>query len=338
MSDLPDLDPLRRQLADAIVRDDAAAVRALVTSHPVLLHEPARDNWGPPMSYAANLGRSAIVEMLGALGAPDRQHAFDRACLQGQIETARALHAAGARPGADAILGPCETLQAEGLRYLVSLGAPVPAGAVAAVLQTYTRRPAGKHACLALLGPLPDTPPLALHQGRLDLLEAHLRRDPGLLGRHFAHAEIWPPSLGCDADESLALHGTPLAGAGLLHMAIDYGEEEIVRWLLAEGADPNLAADVDAEGFGGHTPLFSALVTQMAWFGATDELARLLLARGARVDVRASLRKHLRFVEAEGWHERRDVTAREWAEGFPDKRWVNDAALRRVVETCDAET
>src|SRR3954466_1326079 len=48
-------------LTDAIWRDDVSAVRDLVTKNPSLLHEQARGtkngNWGPPLSYAANLGR-----------------------------------------------------------------------------------------------------------------------------------------------------------------------------------------------------------------------------------------------------------------------------------------
>src|SRR5438034_218528 len=55
------------KLIDAIWRDDVDAVRALLVKHPNLLHEHAtiRDsNWGPPMSYAANLGRNEIIRVL----------------------------------------------------------------------------------------------------------------------------------------------------------------------------------------------------------------------------------------------------------------------------------
>src|SRR6476620_6930141 len=52
------------RIVDAIWRDDVGAVRTLVTKHPNLLNEMARAvkgcNWGPPMSYAANLGRNEI--------------------------------------------------------------------------------------------------------------------------------------------------------------------------------------------------------------------------------------------------------------------------------------
>src|SRR5262245_49308476 len=83
------------RIVDAIWRDDVRAVRTLVTKHPNLLHEMARGtascNWGPPMSYAANLGRDEIIKMLHGLGAKDLKHALARALLQGQIETAQLL-------------------------------------------------------------------------------------------------------------------------------------------------------------------------------------------------------------------------------------------------------
>ena len=48
----------------AIWRDDLEAVRELIVKHPNLLHESAgirNNNWGPPMSYAANLGREVLL-------------------------------------------------------------------------------------------------------------------------------------------------------------------------------------------------------------------------------------------------------------------------------------
>jgi hypothetical protein len=191
------------RMTDAIWRGDVEAVRTLVLKDPRLLHESARgladSNWGPPMSYAANLGQDAIIQMLHGLGAADLQHAFDRACLQGQIETARRLYAMGARPLAGCVMGPCENLNAAGLALLFELGADLSdehgdrLAPVALLLQTYSRYPRGKHECLELVEQrgveLPDTPVTALHRGRVDLLEAHLRRDPGLLSRTFSHAE-----------------------------------------------------------------------------------------------------------------------------------------------------
>src|SRR5262245_58400913 len=114
------------RMTDAICRDDVDAVRDLVVTHPYLLHEDARGvkgNWGPPMSYAANLGRDRIILMLREKGAEDVQFAFDRACLQGEIDTARMLIEMGAAPARDSVMGPCETQNAEGLELLFELGA-----------------------------------------------------------------------------------------------------------------------------------------------------------------------------------------------------------------------
>lgn len=335
------------KLTDAIWRDDAEAVRKLIARHPVLLHEDARGvpgNWGPPMSYAANLGRTRIVSMLRELGAQDLQHAFDRACLQGKLDAARRLYDLGARPARDSVMGPCETQCGPGLAYLLDLGAELSdehgnaLAPVALVLQTYCRDPEGKHQCLELFARhgirLPDTPPVALHRGRIDLLETHLRRDPQLLSRTFAHQDIYPSQLGCAADESLALHGTPLAGASLLHMCVDYDELEIARWLIDCGMDVNIRADTDAHGFGGHTPLFGCVVSQPYRVGLRrdDAFARLLLDHGADPNVCASLRKRLRFVADESMHEYHEVTALEWGQQFHDQSWVNQPAMRLIAE------
>jgi len=166
---------------------------------------------------------------------------------------------------------------------------------------------------------LPDTPPMAVHRGRIDLLERQLQRDPQLLTRPFPHEEIYPPELGCSADHSYALHGTPLAGTTLLHLCVDFDEIEIARWLIERGADVNAKAAIDAEGFGGHTPLFGCVVSQAYLCGWQKDaaFARLLLDHGADPNARASLRKQLRFVPDESVHEYRDVTPLAWGRALP---------------------
>ncbi len=339
------------QMTEAIWRGDVAGVRQLVLKNPKLLQEAARglaDNWGPPMSYAANVGQDAIIEMLREMGSTDVQYAFDRACLQGQLETARRLHAMGARPLPGCVMGPCETLNADGLEFLIELGAALAdehgdrLAPVGLLLQTYCRGPEGKHRCLELVAKhgieLPDTPPMAMHRGRIDLLEAHLKRDPQMLRRTFSHEEIYPPSLGCSVDPSFALHGTPLAGTTLLHMCVDFDEVEMARWLIAQGADVNARAEIDADGFGGHTPLFGCVVSQafLCRLQQDAEFARMLLDHGADPNVRASLRKRLRFVPDESVHEYRDVTPLSWGEHFhgpgsPGHTWVSRPAMALIA-------
>jgi len=68
-------------------------------------------------------------------------------------------------------------------------------------LSTYSRNPREKHEILRLLEAscqFPDTPAMALHRGRIDLLEAHLARDPGMLSRPMPQAELFPAACGAD--------------------------------------------------------------------------------------------------------------------------------------------
>ncbi|MCI0746778.1 MAG: ankyrin repeat domain-containing protein [Verrucomicrobia subdivision 3 bacterium] len=321
---------------DAAVRanDRDAAVR-LIQMQPQMLHVPVvSGNWGPPMSHAANLGRLEIIKAMAALGARDFQHAFDRATLQGRIECARWLLEHGAKVSPGAIMGACETLNADGFRLLAELNAPFTdksgdrLAPLAMVLETYGRNPKGKHEILEIFAQrgygLPDTPMLAFHRGDVSQLEKHLRRDPQLIERRFTLREIYPPQCGCATDDRSGMHWTPIQGTTLLHLAIDFREQEIFEWLLAHDADVNARATIDSDGFGGHTPLFNAVLN-----GPWPEAAttRRLLERGAAKDARASLRKFLDWTENPRWHKARDVTAAEWARGFPEQGWVNTEAL-----------
>ena len=282
--------------------------------------------------------------MLREQGADDVQFAFGRACLQGKLETARHLYEMGARPTPGFVMGPCETLSGTGLEFLLELGAEIAdqhgdkLAPIGLILETYSRNPEGKHHCLELLTArgvgIPDTPVMAIHRGRLDLLQNHLRRDSGLLERTFSHKDIFPRDLGCHEDKSLALHGTPLDGATLMHIAVDYDEMEILEWWPKRGADPNVPAATDAKGFGGHTPLFGCVVSQPHRCGRQQDAsaAKLLLKQGADPSARANLRKRLRFVDDETLHEYRAVTPVSWGAQFHDQAWVSQPALTAIAE------
>src|SRR5688572_15615029 len=183
-------------LQEAIRNDDREGVVRLLRGHPNMLHVPLwSGNWGPPMSHAANLGRLEIIKAIAGLGARDFQHAFDRALLQGKLETARWLHANGAKLAPGLAMGVCETLNADGLNFLVELGAPLTdakgdrMAPLALVLETYGRNPKGKHAVLKIFAKqgyaMPDTPMTAFHRGDVARLREFLRRDRELMGRTF---------------------------------------------------------------------------------------------------------------------------------------------------------
>ncbi|HEX7977076.1 MAG TPA: ankyrin repeat domain-containing protein [Gemmatimonadaceae bacterium] len=347
-------------LVDAIWRDDLPRVRALVTAQPEIIHESALvrpSDWGPPLTYAANLGRDQIIRLLYDLGARDLRSALDRAALQSRIGTAQMLYELMGRPPIPdgALGGPAYTLSDQGTALLLALGARVNddegrrLAPVDVVLETDSRKPAAKHAILEMYVAhgleLPDTAPMAVHRGRIDLLERQLERDPALLRRQFTHEEIYPPELGCH-DDVLATHGTPLAGATLLHMCMDYGELEMARWLLDRGMDVDAPAAVDEDGFGGHTALFATVVSQMNFWmnygvGGPKEApyAQLLLDHGADPNARASLRKQLHPGYGEDMlREYRDVTPLSWGARFHNKLFVSEPAMRLIAERGGVET
>ena len=341
------------QLADAIWRDDLETVRALITGNPALIHEDVLirtdSNWGPPMTYAANLGRDRIIRFLHERGARDFESAAGRAALQGKVGTVHLIHELGGRPPLEklSLAGPAYTLSVEGTAVLLALGARVvgPKGvdhnAMEHLLGTDSRNPAAKHRILEMyvdhgFEP-PDTPVMALHRGRLDLLEAHLARDPDLLARTFDIADVFPLAPACAPDPYTA-QGTPVHGTTLLHIAAYFDELEIAGWLLDRGMDPNARAAIDGNGFGGYTALFSTVVSQRNFWvnygkGQPDEarFTRLLLDRGADPSVRASLRARLEEGHGGGpLREYRDVTPLGWGERYDAKIFVSRESLRLI--------
>lgn len=344
------------QLTDAIWRDDIETVRDLITRNPSLISESTlirESNWGPPMSYAANLGRDEMIKMLHTMGATDHMRALDRAVLQSKISTAKLLHQmiGSPIPPPDALGGPAYTLSASGTELMLEMGVKIVDengkrfAPVDVVLETDSRNPEAKHGILELYVQhgleLPDTPVMALHRGRIDLLEKHLRLDPGLLTRTFSHEEIYPPEMGCH-DEVNATQGTPLKGTTLLHLCADYDELEIAEWLIEHGANVNTRAAIDEDGFGGHTALFGTIVSQPNFWMNYQGLAQvapftqLLLDHGADPAIRASLRKKLHpgygpKYDVDKTYEYRDVTALEWGREFHAKVFVSVPAMELIA-------
>jgi hypothetical protein len=343
------------QLADAIWRDDADTVGALVTRNPALIHEHVLirtdSGWGPPMTYAANLGRDRIIRLLHGHGAKDLESAAGRAALQGKTATVHMIYDLAGRPPLDklSLAGPAYTLSVEGTAVLFALGARL-AGAegmdrntMEHLLGTDSRNPPAKHRILEMyvehgFEP-PDTPVMARHRGRIDLLEAHLARDPDLLTRTFDIADIFPLAPAC-ARAPYTAQGTPVHGTTLLHIAAYFDELEIAEWLLDRGMSPDVPAAIDVDGFGGYTPVFSTVVSQRNFWvnygkGQPDDarFTRLLLDRGAHVNVRASIQARLEEGHGGGpLRDYRDVTPLGWGEQYHAKIFVSRESLR-LIET-----
>lgn len=343
------------RLADAIWRDDADTVSALIKGNPSLLHEDVLirtdSNWGPPMTYAANLGRDRIIRLLHGHGARDLEPAAGRAALQGHADTVRLIYDLAGRPSLETLTlaGPAYTLSVEGTAVLFTLGVRlagpdgVDSNTMEHLLGTDSRNPPAKHRILEMyvehgFEP-PDTPVMALHRGRIDLLETHLTRDPNLLTRTFDITEVFPLAPAC-AREPYTAQGTPVHGTTLLHIAAYFDELEIGNWLLDRGMDPDTRSAIDADGFGGYSALFSTVVSQRNFWvnygkGQPDEarFTRLLLDRGAAPNIRASLRARLEEGHGGGpLHEYRDATPLSWGERFHAQIFVSRESLRLIEE------
>ena len=349
------------ELANAIWADDIEKVRQLVTRNSRLILDEVLirkdSNWGPPMTYAANVGRDRIIRLLHDMGASDHRSAIGRAVLQGKIATARMLHAmlGSPEPPEHALGGPAYTLSAEGTALVFELGKPkmyddngILRAPVETVIQTDARKPEAKHLILAMYEKYgvryPDTPVWALHRGRIDLLEEHLARDPGMLNRTWTHRDIYPEEMLCK-DPIDATVGTPLDGTTLLHMAIEYDEMEIARWLIAKGADVNARARVGQSGFGGYTPLFNTVVSQPNfWMNYRNRgpyvapFTELLLEHGADPNVRASIWKRLHPGHGDTTrHDYRDVTALSWGRQFHARIFVSEPAMKLIQQAGGVE-
>jgi hypothetical protein len=343
------------RLAEAIWRDDAEAVRELITQNRSLIREDVLirtdSNWGPPMTYAANLGRDGIIRLLHSHGATDLESAAGRAALQGHADTVRMIWDLAGRPSPETmgwgLAGPAYTLSVEGTAVLFALGVRVDGrhgvdtNAIEHLLGTDSRNPPAKHRILEMwiehgFKP-PDTPVMALHRGRTDLLEAHLARDPDLLTRTFDIVDVYPQAPACSREPYTA-QGTPVHGTTLLHLAAYFDELEIAEWLLDRGMDPDARAAISADGFGGYTALFSTVVSQHNFWvnygkGRPDDarFTQMLLDRGADPNVRASLRAGLEQGHGGGpTRVYRDLTPLGWGEQYHGRIFVSRESLRLI--------
>jgi ankyrin repeat protein len=237
------------------------------------------------------------------------------------------------------VMFPLEEFDPPRLKWLLDHGADLHKAAdyccpVGMLTCIYMRRPKDKAECLEIVGaagfPLLDTPVMALHRSRLDLLQEHLDRDPSLLGRHFTYNEVFVNHDGSPGD---AYPATPVTGGTLLHLALEFDDIDVARWLIERGADVNARAAIGAEGFQGHTPLFHTVVNLASGMGLHDDSkARLLLDHGADPNARATFPQEDQThgkAPTDAFH---DFTPVGYARRYSDRRCVNAPAIAAIIE------
>jgi hypothetical protein len=237
------------------------------------------------------------------------------------------------------ILFPLEEFSPSTLKWLLDHGADLHAAAkyccpIGMLTCIYMRRPKDKSACLEMVEAagfaLPDTPMTALHRSRLDLLQAQLDRDPTLLERRFTYAEVFFNHDGSVGD---AYPATPVSGCTLLHLALEFDDIDVARWLIERGADVNARAALEGASSDGHTPLFHTVVNLASGMGLDDDSkARLLLDHGALPNARAIFAQEDQTHGKASTDALHGVTPVGYARGYSDRRCVNDPALAAIIE------
>jgi hypothetical protein len=344
---------LAGQLKLAIDADDLEEVKRLMTRHPELHNAPLGANM-PPLAWVAYHGaqpsekRLAMAKWMIENGSDIHQRGegpLIRALNDTTFDMAELLVAHGADVHAlydgayPIIMSTLELYEPQPLKWLLDHGADLHAAAsyccpVGMLTCIYMRRPKDKAACLEIVDaagfPLPDTPVMALHRSRLDLLQKHLDRDPSLLERRFNYGDVFVNHDGTPGD---AYPATPVSGSTLLHLAVEFDDIDVARWLIERGADVNARAAIDAEGFGGQTPLFHTVVNLASGMGLNDDSkARLLLDHGADPNARATFRKEQKTHGNAPTDAVHGLTPVGYARRYSDRRCVNAPAVAAVTD------
>lgn len=322
-----------RQLLGYFSADDKIAAKDLLEAYPQLLKR--KDLLGRAVRHGKSV---AMLKLIHEISKGDVQGALGYLVYELKVDMAEYLLKQGARFEKMEVLPGSEVLNSEVMKF--ALGRmqlkdfpDMAKASIAMLLSTYSRSPNEKHTCIKLIEgagyELEDTPPMAVHKGDIKSLKQQLKAHPGLFKAPYTEADIYPSFWGIKAGDGL--HLAPLEGAGLLHMAVEYDERELLYWMLEEGADPNFRAAIDGEGYGGHTALYA---TTVSYTFQDSSKAEALLKAGADPALKATIRKQLRYMgqrHLEKMYVFEDVTAVEFAQQFQMQAWVSHASIE-VIE------
>lgn len=250
-----------------------------------------------PLFLAASSGDlETIQELSSDASQEDLNKALAEAAALNHFEAADALVMAGADADGDydplygSVLFPaCEFMNPEGIAWLIERGADPareviridgPRNALEHLFHSHHRSPL-KSRCIQLLlqagAPDPEDAQMAIHLGSLPRLKKVLDARPELLNEPLEISYGW----------------FPLAGASLLHMAVEFNQGDLVEELLKRGIHVNQIAEAipgtstttpvwptDLVTLGRQSPIFHAK-------GDSKDMLKLLLKHGAAPSAEA---------------------------------------------------
>ncbi len=299
-------------LEAATYAHDARYVLDALKADPAHIDYEREDFHWNLLVMAADTGCEAIVQGVLTQRPPNPEElalAIDRAAFGGQSAALQLLLPRAPQEVKDTALFGCgESLSLETARLLLAHGANAAGevvlpgaygdkawGALAIALTTYSRKPwrgefidlifsAGARTARPLRNKVSldaDGAVLSFFRGRFDLLETLIERNPALVHQRFAF----------DDEEWAVL--TPIDGTTLLHLAMEYLDLPMAKWLVAHGADVNARAMGNDDR--GHTPLFQAVRANAELYGPAggtqtpESLTVWLLEQGADPNLRATI-------------------------------------------------
>jgi hypothetical protein len=118
-----------------------------------------------------------------------------------------------------------------------------------------------------------------------------------------------------------------------LHLALEFDDIDVARWLIERGADVNARVAIGADRIEGHTPIFHTVANLASGMGLDDDSkTRFLLDHGADPNARATFPQGVRFHDQVPTDALHDVTPVGYARRYPDRRCVNDPAVAAIIE------
>ncbi len=296
------------RLQEAIEINSLEIVRFLLESEPDLADATLQVRLGGKNSstirqraivYAANQRRTEILALLLSAGASEQlDFALERASLfDDGLPIMQLLVDHGVKLKEDSLMGPCECLAPEAIKFCLANGADLnfrkeDSGETALdlAITTYTMSDTRQGCIEALIQggakyAEEDGAAYDILRGRMDLVEERYKNDPDIVHHRFDLET--KRKLGQRATYGGHHGGANLKNTTLLHVCAQFNFLKEAEWLIEHGADVNARAVPDENGYGNQTPIFHAVTSNWNY---CSPMVAFLADQGADLNIRSTIK------------------------------------------------